>query len=458
MFTYGTSGTALLTPEDIRSIRSRLFPEAQIGAGQRSPVSHQDQLLLSLHHIRTMDMQQEMLARQLGDRHRVIRGVSGSGKTLIVASRAKLLAKAHPDWKILVLCDGIPLSRSLRQLIETKLSEPDDLLDYIDLYSGAVQAKANIEVYNFREWLRYQLNMTEDGIPDLLAKKESNEAILPAYDAILIDEGQEFAATWLKLLCGCLNPATQSLLLVEDQSQASSKRKRSLAREVGLDFRGRSRILSINYRNTSQIVQFAWDFYQRFSQLRNKVREGTVEGVELIPPQSTRRKGPSPLFRAFGDIREEMTFVSRTMLSLHQERNVPFEDMAVLYRVKDSHRIPYIDEIRMNLLQHGLPHTWITENEDSKRSFVRHEPTVKISTIDSVKGLDFRAVFIVNVENMPFALETAEEREVALLYSGMTRALDWLFLTCSGESKFTRYLAEAARAHEEPAPTRQHSG
>lgn len=49
-------------------------------------------------------------------------------------------------------------------------------------------------------------------------------------------------------------------------------------------------------------------------------------------------------------------------------------------------------------------------------------------------------MFIVTVENMPFHLEESEEREVSLLYIGMTRALEWLFLTYSGESAFTKYL------------------
>ena len=39
-----------------------------------------------------MDLQQEQLARSLGDGHRVIHGVAGSGKTLILGYRAEQLA------------------------------------------------------------------------------------------------------------------------------------------------------------------------------------------------------------------------------------------------------------------------------------------------------------------------------------------------------------------------------
>lgn len=88
----------------------------------------------------------------------------------------------------------------------------------------------------------------------------------------------------------------------------------------------------------------------------------------------------------------------------------------------------------------GLPYFWITENDVSKRSFAKDDGRVKISTIDSSKGLDFRAVFIVNVDSMPFPLEENKEREVSLLYIGMTRAKEFLCLSYSGESEFTHYL------------------
>ncbi|WP_088830569.1 3'-5' exonuclease [Paenibacillus tyrfis] len=458
MFTVWTSRKTILTDEDIQAIRFHLFPEVRISAEYRAPIQHQDQLLLSLHNIKTMDLHQENMAKQIGDKHRLIRGVAGSGKTLVLASRAKMLAKAHPDWKILVLCYGIPLSRSLKQMIEQKLDEPDDLMDLINAEATNTIEVSKIEVYNFHEWLRNSLHMKDSEIPALLDKVIKNEAIVPTYDAILIDEGQDFEPDWLKLLSFCLNPDTQSLLLVEDRAQSIFKRKTSLAHDIGLDFRGRSKILSINYRNTAQIVQFAWDFYQEHSQLKNKVQDGTIEGIEIIPPQSTKRKGPEPMIKGFRDIQEEMNFVSKSIIYLHQQKNIPFEDIAILYRVKNSHRISYIDEIKHSLNEHELPFTWITESAASKRNFIRSEQTIKISTIDSAKGLDFRAVFIVNIENMPFSLEEVEEREVSLFYIGMTRALEWLFLSYSGESKFTQYLDEVSRKRKEQPSSHKQFG
>ena len=74
------------------------------------------------------------------------------------------------------------------------------------------------------------------------------------YDAILIDEGQDFSSEWLALVSKLLNPETQSLLLVEDRAQTIYRRKRSYVQDTGLSFQGRSKVLTINYRNTAQIV------------------------------------------------------------------------------------------------------------------------------------------------------------------------------------------------------------
>ncbi|MFS0862051.1 3'-5' exonuclease [Fredinandcohnia sp. 179-A 10B2 NHS] len=427
--------------EDINAIRYHLFPEIRISAEFKPPVPYQDQLLLSLHDIKAMDLHQENLAKQIGDKNRLIRGVAGSGKTLILASRAKMLSKQNPDWKILILCYNISLAQSIRHMITHMLNEPDNLFDFDFSGNSASKNTENetVIVRNFHEWLKKDLNIHEKQIPFLIEKLTSGEAILPTYDAILIDEGQDFEADWLALVSKLLNEDTQSLLLVEDRAQTIYKRKRSYLQDTGLSFQGRSRVLSINYRNTAQIVSFAWEFYRKNSHLKNKVVDREFEG-EIIAPQSTRRKGPEPAIIKTDNFYKEMGIVARQIKNLHEEKKVPYSEMLILYRVKRTNKINVIDGIQRTLTKDNVPFYWLTENEKSKRSFEKDEDSVKISTIDSSKGLDFQAVFIVNIDNMPFALEDDIEREVSLLYIGMTRAKQYLCLSYSGESEFTIYL------------------
>ncbi len=190
-----------LTKEEMDAIRYHLFPEVRISAEFKQPVPYQDQLLLSLHDIKAMDLHQENLAKQIGDKNRLIRGVAGSGKTLILASRAKLLAKEQPDWKILILCYNISLARNIEQIVYHMMNEPDNLFDFDFTGSENVkERKHNISVRNFHSWLKNDLKMNEKELPTVLEKVKNGEAILPTYDAILIDEGQDFESAWFELV------------------------------------------------------------------------------------------------------------------------------------------------------------------------------------------------------------------------------------------------------------------
>ena len=431
-----------LTHEDINAIRYHLFPEVRISAEFKQPSPYQDQLLLSLHDIKAMDLHQENLAKQIGDKNRIIRGVAGSGKTLVLASRAKLLAKEHPDWKILILCYNISLSRTIEQMIHHMMNEPDSLFDFDFTEKEQIATNEHsIEVRNFHSWLRNDLRISESQLPSILQKLEQGEAILPMYDAILIDEGQDFEADWFKLVSHLLNPATKSLLLVEDRAQSIYKRARSYIQDTGLDFRGRSKILSINYRNTAQIVEFAWNFYKEHSALRNKVVAKDFES-EIISPQSTRRKGLQPAIYKADTFHHEVNMVAKQIKKLHAAYNVPYSEMLILYRVRKTYKMDYADTLLRELEKAGIPHFWLTKDTDSKRSYKKDDDRVIISTIDSSKGLDFQAVFVVNVDNIPFPLEEDKEREASLLYIAMTRAKDFLCLSYSGESEYTQYFTK----------------
>lgn len=326
-----------LSIEDINAIRYHLFPEVRISAEFKAPVPYQDQLLLSLHDIKTMDLHQENLAKQIGDKNRLIRGVAGSGKTIILASRAKMLSKQNPDWKILILCYNISLANAIQQMINHMMNEPEDLFDF-DPNIKTIHNQ-NIIVRNFHSWLKNDLKIKEQHLSKIIDKIERNETILPTYDAILIDEGQDFDADWLRLVSLLINSDTQSLLLVEDRAQTIYRRKRFYLQDTGLNFKGRSKVLSINYRNTSQIVKFAWDFYREHSMFKNKVVNRNLDG-EIIAPQSTKRKGPEPGIIKAGNFFDELRMVSRQMKKLHEDKKVPYDEMLILYRVKRTHKYP----------------------------------------------------------------------------------------------------------------------
>jgi hypothetical protein len=93
-------GSSLTLPEFDR-LRGLLFPEIrirQIALPLEPKSGSQEDRILAV-----MDLHQEQVARSLGEGHRIIRGVAGSGKTLILAFRAEHLARAASK-PVLILC------------------------------------------------------------------------------------------------------------------------------------------------------------------------------------------------------------------------------------------------------------------------------------------------------------------------------------------------------------------
>jgi superfamily I DNA/RNA helicase len=197
-----------LTADEIDEIRGVLYPEIRIGWG-----SSGDEIL------RVMDLEQERLARTLGEGHRVLRGVAGSGKTVVLIGRARYLRERYPDWRILALCYNRILAEYLREVI------------------GAGSA---LEVLHFHRWCFRQLEGAkvevpkepsgegdrskywERDIPRLLLSAYERGRLQPAYHAILIDEGQDFADDWYRVVLRALDPETNSLFIAVDSSSAST--------------------------------------------------------------------------------------------------------------------------------------------------------------------------------------------------------------------------------------------
>ncbi|NLW64590.1 MAG: nuclease, partial [Syntrophomonadaceae bacterium] len=266
---------------------------------------------------------------------------------------------------------------------------------------------STIEVCNFHFWVakHWGIKKAANEIPDeeilrVCQGIEQGKLSGPLYDAILIDEGQDLESSWLRLVLSTLKSETGSLLLVEDRAQEIYRRK-SYSQELGLSFRGRSRILTINYRNTEQIVQFAWDMYEHFNPTKRSERSEGI--VEIIPPQSTRRKGPAPFVKKTSSFHDEARSIASEIKRLHYIENIDYSQIAVFYRVKQM-SIPYVKILINTFKKQGIPYYWLSENFESKRMFDRNESTVKISTVESAKGLEFNVVFVCNLDNFkPFS-------------------------------------------------------
>ena len=422
MFPHAFGGAISLPQLD--RVRWIMFPEVRVPS-QSSLFDDADPDAELPGVMQVMDLQQEQLARSLGDGHRVIHGVAGSGKTMILGYRAEYLAKAGtPTSKpILVLCFNEPLAVKLDSQFEAK-----GLAD-------------RVHARNFHKWCWHQLktygqalpaqgkNMFDQMVDGVIAGVERKLIPSGQYQAILIDEGHDFRPEWLKLVTQMIDPTTNSLLLLYDDAQSIYERHRTRQfsfKSVGIQAQGRTTILKINYRNTKQILQTA----SLIAADLLSPEDRDDDGIPIVRPISYGREGAPPTIVRLPTLRDEATRIAELLKEEHDSGGRSWGDMAIL--CKDY---AVMDACANALARRHLPHQVRKRSGD----FQPAKDTIKVMTMKVSKGLEFPCVAIPGIGQMA-APDEDEKEEARLFYVAATRATDKLLLTVSGEGKFAERL------------------
>ncbi len=95
--------------------------------------------------------------------------------------------------------------------------------------------------------------------------------------------------------------------------------------------------------------------------------------------------------------------------------------------------------IENTLEANGILYNWASEDYRSKRSYDITTNSATISTIHSVKGLDYSCVFLVGLDFIESG-RWSEEQINKLTYVAMTRARDQLFIPFMNETPLVKHL------------------
>jgi hypothetical protein len=417
--------TAMTLPQ-IDRVRWHLFPEIRVAPGEGQFGLFDDTGTITRPPeipdlVKVMDAQQEQLARSLGDEHRVIHGVAGSGKTMILGFRAMQLAR-ELGKPILVLCYNKTLAARLDQLIgERGLGE-------------------KVQVYNFHKWCHkmltaYHVDLPAQGSRDFFAQMvqkvidgvEKGQIPRFQYGAVLIDEGHDFEPDWYKLIVQMIDPNTNSLLVLYDDAQninGRADRRKFTWKSLGVQAQGRTTVLKLNYRNTLEILAVARGFA---SELLD-AQAGEDDGVPLIAPESAGRRGAVPeLIRVNSASEEIATLISQ--VRDEQAHGRKLDDITVLFRHNKQGE----------QWQDALDRAGIScrlADDKGKASLFLVKDAVRIISMKSSKGLEFPLVIIPGLGQMPAAGED-ETHDARLLYVAMTRATERLVLIHHEDSIFS---------------------
>jgi superfamily I DNA/RNA helicase len=210
------------------------------------------------------------------------------------------------------------------------------------------------------------------------------------------------------------------LLLYDDaQSIYQRRRKFSLA-SVGIQAQGRTTILKLNYRNTREILQFAYDFAKAW------FTHNDDHDIPLVEPQGAGTNGEAPVLKQFASLNEEIAYGLRC-LQQWQKKGMQWRDIAILYPGGTAGT-----SMAKALQQADIPVFWLATSSN-KRNYRPDENCVSLMPIPSSKGLEFDTVLIIDSTFIPKSggASRAEHpvEEIRKLYVGLTRARSHLLLS-----------------------------
>jgi hypothetical protein len=278
-------------------------------------------------------------------------------------------------------------------------------------------------------FVAYENALRRRGVADwhdliLEADASLREQPLTRYRAVIVDEVQDLSPVMIRMLHSLVGDAPDGLNLVGDGQQTIYPGGSTLA-EAGVSIAGRSVVLTTNYRNTTEIAEFA-------GLLVRGDRQTDIEGATVTADAAeASRRGSRPVYTVFPSRavhdRSLVERVRRIVADAEESgRRIRLGDIGVL-ALYPWHAA----EAAEALAEAGIPTVDLAAYDGTPRD------AVKVGTIKRAKGLEFAEVLVVRTP--PYLVQAgsgahddaAAERALLQrreLFVGMTRARDGLWV------------------------------
>lgn len=430
-----------------------------------------------------------------------IRGLAGSGKTIILAMKAAHLHMTRPNEKILLTFNTKSLKSSIKNLVTKffrhyKEVDPDwKNIHIIHGWGGASANGAYSDACRRAERIPLTFgaarNLAPAGVDPLefacqdLMRKEDIE---PFFDHVLIDEGQDFPAGFYELCFKLTKGGRDSKNIVwayDDLQNILNVKMRSPEELFGIDEDGEARVsleraasglpfnftndtvLSKCYRNQREVLLTAhalgFGIYSHIVQLLESVDHwidvgyevasdeySTGSQIEIIrpignSPVSLQGEGLPPLIESFlaESLEEEVEWVASSIQFFLSQGLNP-EDIIVV-ALDDRHMKVYFKALSASLASMGISTNNIHADPYSDPPFSIPEK-ITLSTIYRAKGNEAAVVHVLGIDAT--ALRLRGERNK--IFTAFTRTKAWLRVSGMGGS--TAKVIEEMRQAESNFP------
>lgn len=360
--------------------------------------------------------------------------------------------KSYPDVKVLTPKNSKFLLDEVEWLLACAMTDVEtyQAADRVGRSSGdggtpqKLLKNSKLRAAIFDVYLHFIELLEKEGLTtfkqmNLYALEEVRRSRSHAYTHILIDESQDLTRVQLLFLKELYREKDySSLLFVADNTQSiyplSWLGKGRPYTSIGYDMSGKSRALSKNYRTTTEISTAAFHLIEADESIRSN--------VDFVKPALIDRHGHPPIYRFFLTPQQQLQFLIEEIQML--QNDYALSGICVVAREKR-----HIESMASGLNVAGIPSDILQNSEPDFES-----DRVKLVTMHSIKGLEFKVIFLIDLNSgliPPDRYSDAEDQETLesderkLLYVGMTRANELLYM--SSVKKPSKFIKEINRKH-----------
>ena len=413
-----------------------------------------------------------------------IRGLAGSGKTIVLALKVAYLHAKHPDWNIGVTFNTRSLKGQFKQLINTFTiehinEEPDwDKVKIIHAWGSPSSEGIYYEICK-RHNIEYRDFNSAKNLTNVYGKEFDyvcEEALKkinkfnPYYDAIMIDEAQDFSKYFLRLCYRMLKPPKRLVYAYDELQSLNRKSMESPEALFGEDNHGKPYVQLQNipgeakqditlekcYRNSRPILSSAhalgfgiyrdqgliqmFEYSGLWKDIGYVVEEGTLEDGKFVKLARTGDTSPkflenhSPIddlivFKSFKDQQEQTKWLVEQIQKNLTEDELRHDDIMVIHSNPLTTKSA-VGEARSSLFEKGINSNLagVTTSPDDFFS----EQAITFTSINRAKGNEAAMVYVINAQECYSGLDLARKRNI--LFTAMTRSKAWLRVLGIGSS------------------------
>lgn len=417
-----------------------------------------------------------------------IRGLAGSGKTIVLALKVAYLYTMYEDKVIAVTFNSRALKGQFIQLItnfivENTNEEPDwDRIKIIHawgsknsegLYFNFCKAN-NIVCYDYMDACK---KYGRNSLPFDKVCQEAIESVTDPktlYDVILVDEAQDFSKYFLQMCYMSLPKESRMLVYAYDELQSLDNKNVESPEEIFGYSNGKPNVVLDNsngkaedivlskcYRNSrpvlitahglgfgiyrekemreeTQVVQLFED-KRLWEEIGYTIKDGVLRDGEPVTLYRTEETSPvflenhSPIddlieFKKFDNSIQEADWIVEDIEKNLREEELKYQDIMIIHpdpRVTKS----YVSHIRLKLLEKNIK-SHIVGVQTTPDDFFQ-EDSIAIAQIYRAKGNEAAMVYLINADLCAKGINLSRKRNI--IFTAMTRSKAWVRVSGLGE-------------------------